>query len=369
MPRLMLGMLALLMAGGAGLRADDPAKTVKPDDDEPKLNVGDKAPAFKVKEFVKGEAVKELAKGKVHVVEFWATWCGPCKATIPHLTELQKKHPDVQIIGVSVFEQKPKDVKPFVEDMGKKMEYRVATDSVPEGKKGDDGAMATAWMEAAGQEGIPTAFVVNRDGLIAWIGHPSDLDQPLADIVANKWDVKAEAQRQKDERAREKKLRLIAQKLEKAGDDDPKAVLAILDAAIKDDAKLEPYLATPRFDALVSLKEIEKAITYGKRMISDLYKDNAAALNELAWGLVDPDRDKKADPKLVKLAVDAAKRACELTKTEDAALLDTLGCAYFLDGDVAKAIETQEKAVKLRPDDDDLKAHLEKFKKAKKEPK
>jgi thiol-disulfide isomerase/thioredoxin len=364
MPRLMLGMLALLMAGGAGLRADDPAK---PDDEEPKLNVGDKAPAFKVKEFVKGEAVKELAKGKVHVVEFWATWCGPCKVSIPHLSELQKKYPAVTFIGVSVFEQKPKDVKPFVEEMGKKMEYRVAVDSIPEGKKGDEGAMATAWMDAAGQSGIPTAFVVNRDGVIAWIGHPSDLDQPLADIVSNKWDVKAEAQRQKDERVREKKLRAIAEKLQKAGDDDPKTVLAILDAAIKDDAKMEQVLATPRFEALVNLKEIEKAVAYGRRMISDLYKDNASALNELAWGLVDPDRDKKADPKLVKVAVEAAKRACELTKNNESALLDTLGCAYFLDGDVAKAIETQEKAVKLKPDDDDLKAHLEKFKKARKD--
>jgi thiol-disulfide isomerase/thioredoxin len=364
MPRIGLITLALLVGWGAAIRADDPAKG---DDEEPKLNVGDKAPTFKVKEFVKGEAVKELAKGKVHVVEFWATWCGPCKATIPHLTELQQKYADVQFIGVCVYEQKPKDVKPFVEEMGKKMDYRVATDSVPAGKDANDGAMATAWMDAAGQSGIPTAFVVNRDGVIAWIGHPSDLDQPLADIVANKWDVKAEAQRQKDERVRERKFREVAKKLEKAGDDDPKAVLAILDAAIKDDAKLEPMLAAARFEALVNLKDIEKAVAYGQRMIGELYKDNAASLNEMAWDLVDPDRDKKSDPKLVKVAVAAAKRACELTKNADSAMLDTLGCAYFLDGDVAKAIEVQEKAVKLKPDDDDLKAHLEKFKKARKD--
>jgi thiol-disulfide isomerase/thioredoxin len=337
---------------------------VPADDEEPKLNVGDKAPAFKIKEFVKGEGVKDLAKGKIHVVEFWATWCGPCRATIPHLTELQKKHADVIIIGVSIFEQDFEKVKPFVGEMGEKMNYRVAIDAVPEGKDADEGAMAAAWMGAAGQSGIPTAFVVNRDGVIAWIGHPAELDKPLADIVANKWDVKAEAQRQKEERARERKLRAIAAKLHKAEEDnDTKAIIAI----IRDDSKMEPLLAGMKFDALINLNDIEKAATYGRKLVNELYKDSANQLNELAWGLVDPDRDKKADPQLVKVAVDAAKKAVELTKTKDGAILDTLACAYFLDGDVAKAVETQEKAVKLRPDDDDMKAHLEKFKKALKE--
>src|SRR5205085_8394742 len=93
--------MAVLAAGGA--RADD---------EEPKLKVGDRAPAFKVKEFVKGEPIKELAKGKVHVVEFWATWCGPCRASIPHLTELQKKHGTVVVVGVSIYEQDFVGVKP-----------------------------------------------------------------------------------------------------------------------------------------------------------------------------------------------------------------------------------------------------------------
>ena len=56
------------------------------------LSVGDPAPKLAVKEFVKGEPLKDLEKGKTYVVEFWATWCGPCRTSIPHLTELQKKH-------------------------------------------------------------------------------------------------------------------------------------------------------------------------------------------------------------------------------------------------------------------------------------
>ena len=82
---------------------------------------------------------RRSSAGKNYVVEFWATWCGPCKASIPHLTELQKKNPSVTFIGVSVWEPDQDKVKPFVEEMGDKMAYRVAIDLVPEKEK-DNGA-------------------------------------------------------------------------------------------------------------------------------------------------------------------------------------------------------------------------------------
>jgi thiol-disulfide isomerase/thioredoxin len=56
------------------------------------LKIGDPAPPLAVSKWVKGTPVKKLGDGQVHVVEFWATWCGPCKVSIPHLTELAKKY-------------------------------------------------------------------------------------------------------------------------------------------------------------------------------------------------------------------------------------------------------------------------------------
>src|SRR6476661_7319275 len=68
------------------------------------LVVGDPAPKITVSKWVKGTPVANFEKGKLYVVEFWATWCGPCKVSIPHLTELAKQYKNVKFIGVSIWE-------------------------------------------------------------------------------------------------------------------------------------------------------------------------------------------------------------------------------------------------------------------------
>jgi thiol-disulfide isomerase/thioredoxin len=158
-----------------------PAKVVQPapQKEEPKvtLKVGDPAPPLKIDQWIKGEPVQAFEKGKVYVVEFWATWCGPCIANIPHLNEVQKKRPDLTVISVAGSERPAREGQPdkrvenlrkFVEGKGRQMDYRVAY----EGSR----VMTTTWMAAAGQNGIPCAFVVDGDSKIAWIGHPGEDD-------------------------------------------------------------------------------------------------------------------------------------------------------------------------------------------------
>lgn len=75
------------------------------------LESGDTVPSLKPLQWVKGTPVD--VGGKVTLVEVWATWCGPCLDSIPHLTELQKKYADkLNIVGFT--EEKKKEVLPFV---------------------------------------------------------------------------------------------------------------------------------------------------------------------------------------------------------------------------------------------------------------
>ncbi|MEO0631580.1 MAG: TlpA disulfide reductase family protein, partial [Planctomycetota bacterium] len=121
----------------------------------PDLMPGDDAPALKVANYVKGAPISEFEEGTAYLVDFWATWCGPCIAAMPHLTELQAKYEgdNFELIGVSIWERQQGDelidhVTQWVEARDERMGYTVAID--------DNGAMAESWMMTSGQRGIPT---------------------------------------------------------------------------------------------------------------------------------------------------------------------------------------------------------------------
>src|SRR6185503_14458294 len=117
------------------------------------LKVGDAAPKLQVSKWVQGDPVKSFQSGKAYIVEFWATWCGPCRVSIPHLNEIHTKYKDkgLIVIGQDCWERNPDDVPKFVKKMGDQMTYRVALDDLTGSEKGK---MAETWMNAAGQNGI-----------------------------------------------------------------------------------------------------------------------------------------------------------------------------------------------------------------------
>ncbi|MFD2597673.1 TlpA disulfide reductase family protein [Sphingobacterium corticis] len=151
------------------------------------LSISEPAPALSVEHWIKGDSIKRFEKGHVYVLEFWATWCAPCIAAMPHMSKLASEYKGkVTFIGVNVYEGTGTtltDIKQFVDEMGGKMNFNVAID--------EDKKMVENWIEGTKEadSGIPRTFVVDGEGRLAWIGHPSKLDAVLGDIVEGSWDL------------------------------------------------------------------------------------------------------------------------------------------------------------------------------------
>ena len=92
---------------------------------------------------------------------------------MPHLSDLQRQHKAVIFACLSA--EPEQTIRTFVAKNDKNMGFRVGVDG--------QGRMWKSWMEAAGLEGIPTAFIVDAVGKIAWIGNPAEMDEPLRQIA------------------------------------------------------------------------------------------------------------------------------------------------------------------------------------------
>jgi thiol-disulfide isomerase/thioredoxin len=309
-------MLALVLAG--------PAFGQK------KLSVGDAAPGLDIEQWVKGSETT-IAAGNVYVIEFWATWCAPCKKSIPHLSELQEEFADggLTIIGIS-YEEAAK-VSPFVRTMGEKMKYTVAVDRRESTKR--------AWMSAAKVEGIPAAFIVDRNGKVVFIGNPhpeadDDFEGILRQVMAGRYDPKLQEQAEPALKAARQARKIKNWRM----------AMKHYDEVINLDARIFATIAIERFDMMVrDMGDKDEAYAYAQTLMADKFASDAGALRMLSQKIAtDPHID--AANRDMDVALQGAEKALAIAGPNDAEALAGLALVQFKRGDVAKAIDLQKQA-------------------------
>jgi thiol-disulfide isomerase/thioredoxin len=311
------------------------------------LKVGDSAPDLKADKWWNGDSITQLKKGNVYVVEFWATWCGPCIVMMPHLSELQEKYKDQGVIFIGYTARDPNNtlakVTTFVEKRGRKLKYRLAYS--------EDRGTYDAWMKAAGRGGIPCCFVVDRQGKIAYIGHPMYLDVVLPKVVADKWKLDDLAEVEKVEQEVDSIF---------AATRNPEEFLKKLETFEKNhpDMRGIPYFNAPRILSLLQLKRVEQAQKTAEQILDQaLRREDPAALQTLVSLLTSPQASQHKE--LVALALRSAQGLLKLNGDKDPVALYFVAEAHFASGDVAKAKEWGAKALEAAEQEPQLKRQIQ----------
>jgi thiol-disulfide isomerase/thioredoxin len=328
------------------------------------LMVGDTAPKLQAGSWIQGEPVHGFDTNHIYIVEFWATWCGPCVGSIPHLNELREKFKDkgVIVIGMDVWDS-DEAVAPFVKKMGDKMTYRVALDD----KSHDpDGFMSSNWWKrGVNHHGIPTAFIIGQDGRIAWIGHPLSLnEQILNDIVSGKYDLAKAAVEYKKELEENDRFQALQEELFSAV---KQKQWDAAESALKRISEMYPKsqgFTSTRLKVLLGQKKLDEAFQFAESF-SNAHSTNDVWQNELAWTIATSDN---ADQRCLDLAKKMAEHAVQLTEGKNAGTLDTLARVQFRLGSKTEAIATEEKAFGVetnQSEKDDLEKTLASYREGK----
>jgi thiol-disulfide isomerase/thioredoxin len=363
-------------AGGAAApAAAAPAPEPEPAESRPaeprvpgRLLVGDPAPALSASRWFRGEPRENVTPGAVTLVEFWATWCGPCVRAMPHISDLAEELSEAgfEVIGVSM-DRGPKAaelVEGFLERRAEIARFDVLL---------DDGGMSDRWFAAAGQSGIPCSMLVGRDGRLAWIGNPLELDAagvPMVEVVARQllegtYDTSASLRAIDEALAAESAAaerdaeanRLSAEMAASWAKGDRRGSLDIADRLIAMDPEANRDLAARKVEVLLyELREPAEAMEAARGFIEGPYRGDAPFLLTVAAqfsGPLDPGPEGRA------FALDAAHQAVAMTDGTEPAPLAVLAEAQFVSGDRAGAVGTMQGLLILIGADDPARSTYE----------
>ncbi|RZS74479.1 redoxin family protein [Pseudobacter ginsenosidimutans] len=316
------------------------------------LKVGDQAPPLAVEKWIKGQPVNSFQAGHVYIVEFWATWCGPCRAAMPHLSELAGKlKGKATVIGFDVQEliagkNKNGDyitkVENFVKNLGDGMDYTVAADV-------REGTTWNTWMKAAGLGGIPASFVIDQEGKIVWIGHPmSGLDEVVDLVLQRKFDDAAREEITAKRKKNFEKVKELRAKLDEAKKSGNTAEILAATEAVNE---VQPFMQ----DALLVAKYEHLRATDPKKAkqfaldAAKKHANNPLLLQSLSKAISDTRYPQGQQPDYA-LAVQIMEQAVARCAPDDPYAYSNLAEAYFKSGKMKEAVKTQERVVAILAD-------------------
>ena len=292
------------------------------------LKVGSKAPALQGANFVQGSKVESFQAGKTYVVEFWATWCGPCKRSIPHLNKMHQTMEAEGLVIIGVSNEKEDTITSFLRKQGDRMSYRIIADSRERVWKD--------YMEAAGKGGIPTAFVVGPDGNVQHIGHPLDpaFDGIVKKIMRGRYNAKL---------ARQAAPILSAAKTARKQRDWKQAMHYMnqareLDSAVFADVALDQYEMM-----LLDMDDAQAAHEFATNAVTREYAKDAQFRMDLAK-MIATDPQIPAEKRDLDLALTIANTVRLDKAVEKPESLTLMSLIQHARGDYAAAIKHQQEA-------------------------
>ncbi len=371
--RTFLCTLMLLVSVSACSVADDkPGKA-----NAKKLSIGDPAPPITSAKWLRGNEIKSFEPGKVYIVDFWATWCGPCISSMPHMDGFAKEYKDqgLTLLAFTTADENGNDlasVEKFLAGKGSKYSFDVAFSKSQE--------TYNAYMTAAGQDGIPCSYVIDKQGKIAYIGHPMELDDILPMVIAGTWKgTESLKEIEKLNESYEKilgKIQASAQKAEKDAEGKPeKEVEASVRTAVAATAtailpeieafgKANPSRAKKEIFQVQYMATMMQAGKFddAKAIAEKMLADGVAKKSSSTLGFVSrlwANKNLNPDMKHIALAVKATDENLKLDEP-DLNVLVNAAIVYYSAGEKDKAKAAGDKALKLAEGNEALTKQIQK---------
>ncbi len=324
-----LGMIGLSLLVSTVM----PAPVLAADEGEP-------APPLAIKRWVLGDAVRIVgqASDNIYVVAFWATWAKPSTESLLTLAGIQRKFKESNVRVIAISDEPVERVEAFIKNYPEfsKLDLRIAVDN--------DSNTTIAYMKAAGRRPLPHVFVINKEGILAWQGHPLEAKPVIEKVIDGSHKIRRPGEPPEPKHADPELVKKIeeAEKAENwttALDRTNELLAKFPDTVEVGDALIRKFTIL-----YTHLKDYTAAENFARDVIKT-HADKYRALNNIAWTLMTGGNAEALDRRWPEIAHQAARLAFQITEGRFSALVDTYARSLYLLGYVTEAAYHQRQAV------------------------